>query len=119
MKKKKNKNQVATYQIDGKLEVSKPVPRTLDAIWGGVILGQYETLNETEYESYLNNLNKTDLQAHAINIGLIPVDNRQILTQRLMREFKKFVASYQTPSEVVSKKNKLSPEVTKILAEGR
>jgi hypothetical protein len=63
-------------------------------------------------------MSKSDLQAHASTVGIIPIDNREILSQRLMREFRKHVASYNTPMEkkvgvTISKASK------SILAEGR
>jgi len=64
-------------------------------------------------------MSKSDLQAHASTVGIIPIDNREMLSQRLMREFKKYVASYNAPIEKKRGGIKLSKEAKSILAEGR
>ena len=63
-------------------------------------------------------MNKTDLQAHATKIGLVPIDDANALKKRLLREFVKHVNSFQVPksakgSQAVSKK------ALKILGEGK
>jgi len=65
-------------------------------------------------------MTKTDLQAHATKIGLIPVDSREMLTQRLVREFRRHVNSYEDRKESnTDNSNNLSSKAKKILAEGR
>jgi len=103
-------------QIDGKSE-EKVIPSTLDQIWGDTGLSRYHTLNEKEYTTYLSELNKSDLQTHATKIGLLPIDNRELLTSRLLREFKKYVDSFKRP--VPMKTKVVSKEALQILAEGR
>ncbi len=106
-------------QIDGKFDpITKKEPRTLDEIWGDTGIYKYQTFDEADYTTQLNSLNKTDLQAHAVKIGLIPIDNRNILTQRLLREFKKHVASYRDDKPKIKSK-KVSFEAIRIMAEGR
>jgi len=97
-------------QIDG--------PRTLDQVWGDSGQSKYGTLILAEYQKYLKECTKSDLQAHAIKIGLIPVDNRETLVKRLEKEFNKHVSLYQA---IPKTKNgiKLSKEAKDILAEGR
>ena len=59
-----------------------------------------ETTYEQDLEKYtklLHDLNKSDLQSHAIKVGLIPVDNRDILTKRLLKEFAKYASGFKTP----------------------
>jgi hypothetical protein len=64
-------------------------------------------------------MNKSDLQTHATQVGIIPVDNRDMLTQRLIREFRNHVNSFRAPLESRQSNKTVSKEVRKILAEGR
>ncbi len=108
-------------QAHGKKEDGKFQPRTLDQIWGDTGLGRYKTFDVDEYKDKLDNMAKTDLQAHATQIGLVPVDNRSMLTQRLVREFKKHINAFK-PTGINAKKtdpSNISPEVKRILEEGR
>jgi hypothetical protein len=103
-------------QAHGKQEVFEP--QTLDQIWGDTGLSKYKTFDEQVYASGLAEMNRADLQAHAVTVGLIPIDNRDILTQRLVREFKKHVSSYQKVP-VRQATGKVSNEIINILSEGR
>jgi len=102
-------------QTHGKVENRKV---TLDQIWGDDGRSKYGTLDPVEYDSYLKGLIKSDLQAHAIKIGLIPVDDRQTLVKRLKQEFLKYSAQYQVrpDSKNVKPVSKTSRD---ILSEGR
>jgi len=101
------------HQAHGKIE--KPI--TLDQVWGNDGLSKYGTLDLEKYDDYLNNLNKSDLQAHAIKIGLVPVDDRNSLIKRLKLEFKKF--SSQFKQRPIVKNNSISKTAKDILSEGR
>jgi len=106
-------------QIHGK-EDSGSKPTTLDQIWGDTGLWKYNTMELGEYNEQLQEMTKTDLQAHATKIGLIPVDSREMLTQRLVREFRRHVNSYEDRKESnTDNSNNLSSKAKKILAEGR
>ena len=61
----------------------------------------------------------SDLQAHASTVGIIPVDNRQTLRERLLREFRKHVSAYKKPIQEAEPTTAVDPEVMKILSEGR
>lgn len=95
-------------------------PRTLAQVWGDTGLSKYNTLDVEEYKAYINDLNKTDLQAHAIRIGLAPISERYRLTEALIREFKTYANQF-VPSEQLkpAPEKEISPEVAKILSEGR
>lgn len=93
-------------------------PRTLDQVWGDSGEGKYGTLELTEYQKYLKECTKSDLQAHAVKIGLIPVDNRDTLVKRLEREFIKHVSLYR-PAPRPNNGLKLSKSAKDILAEGK
>ena len=114
---KKKRSTKSLSQTHGK-EETKTRPTTLDQIWGDTGVSKYGTMDESTYAEEISSMSKSDLQAHASTVGIIPIDNREMLSPRLMREFKKYVASYNTP---VEKKRgvALSKAARAILAEGR
>ena len=115
--KAKKKSVKDLSQAHGKEE--KFEPTTLDQIWGDDGSSTYGTLNETVYENELDDMNMSDLQTHASTVGIIPVDNRQTLRERLLREFRKHAASYRRPFHDAGSAKLDNPEVIKILSEGR
>ena len=120
IKKTRRKRSVKNItQAHGKEE--KAQPTTLDQVWGDTGLWKYNTMDAEEYQSELRELNKTDLQAHATKIGLIPIDNKEMLTKRLLREFKRHVSSYNVSNKTpnAEKDRNVSARVKNILAEGR
>lgn len=104
-------------QTDAKEE--KGVPTTLDQIWGDTGLGKYGTNNFEEYKNYLNSLNRTDIHAHAVKVGILPIDNHEILIARLQREFLRHSSSFVVQRKPKEKKQKISKEAQRILSEGR
>lgn len=104
-------------QTDGKLETSTFKAQTLSQVWGDDGYDKYSTLNEEEYREKLADMNLSDLQSHATRVDLIPIANRDMLTQRLVKEFQKHVNSYKISSGKTS--NKGSKVAVDILAEGR
>jgi hypothetical protein len=90
----------------------------LDQVWGDTGNGKYGTLNLEKYNTYLDELNKSDLQAHAVKIGLVPIDDRRTLVARLKKEFQKHVAQFQVKENHTSNKP-ISKTAKDILSEGR
>jgi hypothetical protein len=103
-------------QTHGKTEEFRPT--TLDQIWGDTGAWKYQTMDESEYRGMLENMPRSDLTAHASKIGLIPIDDRNMLIGRLMGEFKKHVSTYRN-TQSPTQSGPLPPEVEKILKEGR
>ena len=105
-------------QTHGKEENLQPT--TLDQVWGDKGDGKYSTSCAATYESEIREMNLTDLQMHSTQIGLIPIQNREVLTKRLLKEFQKHWNSYQL-SPVVKNKTlgNLPQSVRDTLAEGR
>lgn len=103
-------------QTHGKVEAVKPT--TLDQIWGDTGLSKYKTLDEKQYTSQLDEMNRSDLQAHAISIGIIPIDNRETLAGRLLKEFRKHVSSHTVPNRI-DHSAKVSKKALDILKEGK
>ena len=104
-------------QAHGKVE--GPEPTTLDQIWGDTGLSKYRTLDASEYEIYLKQLNKSDLQRHAAEMGIVPVDSREMLSNRLLKEFNRYVASFKMPTANNNPNQPVSDKVKRILSEGR
>ncbi len=103
-------------QTHGKVENTQPT--TLDQIWGDEGSSKYQTLDVEEYRTQLREMNRTDIQAHATKLGVVPVTSREMLEKRLVKEFEKHVASYRKPNAVKPDEN-VSEETLKILSEGR
>ena len=114
---KKKKSTKSLSQTHGKEEAGTR-PTTLDQVWGDTGLSKYGTMDESTYAEEISSMSKSDLQAHASTVGIIPVDNREMLSQRLLREFRKYVASYNTPVEK-KKGVALSKAAKAVLSEGR
>jgi hypothetical protein len=112
-------------QTHGKVEEDEPQyqPTTLDQIWGDDGTSKYGTLSEKTYTSELDELGLTDLHAHAAEVGIIPIDNRDMLEKRLIREFNKHANQYRKPMNVEPLNNedtsKIPKKVWDILKEGR
>tara|TARA_Y100000310_G_scaffold324188_1_gene385734 strand:- start:475 stop:855 length:381 start_codon:yes stop_codon:yes gene_type:complete len=113
-KKKSIKNLSQTHGKEEKFE-----PTTLDQIWGDDGLSAYGTMQEEQYEGQIDDMNMSDLQAHASTVGIIPIDNRSTLRERLMREFRKHVNSFKKPVDASSPSGRPGKEAMKILSEGR
>lgn len=114
---KKKQNLEDLSQSHGKEE--KFVPTTLDQIWGDEGLSKYGTMEEEVYEEKIQEMNKTDLWSHASKIGLVPIDNTNLLRKTLLSEFRKHVNMYRKVLAPEEKPSKLSKEALKILSEGR
>jgi hypothetical protein len=100
-------------QTHGKVEN----PVTLEQVWGDDGLNKYGTLDTEKYLEYVNSLNKSDLQKHAVKIGLVPIDDRTNLIARLKKEFVKHTAKYS--ARTLAPKKDISKKAKDILAEGR
>lgn len=101
-------------QTHGKVEN----PITLDQIWGDSGINKYGTTSLEEYDKYLNGLNRSDLQSHAVKVGLIPIDDKNTLISRLKKEFNRHTASYKV-QKLDQKNPKINKKIKDILAEGR
>ena len=120
MKKKAGKKATkleSLAQTHGKEETFKPT--TLDQIWGDTGISKYQTMDLGLYQEQLRAMNKSDLQSHASKIGLVPVDDRTVLTDRLLSEFRKHVNSYQIPEDTLNNHQDLTPEMQRVLDEGK
>lgn len=104
-------------QAHGKVENFEAT--TLDQIWGDTGSSLYGTMQEGVYIKRIDEMNLSDMQAHASTVGIIPIDNRVMLRDRLLREFRKHVSSYKKPIQEPDASEKLNAKAMKILSEGR
>ena len=116
--KRKKRKLDGVKQTHAKVE-EKFQPTTLDQIWGDDGSSEYGTLSYEKYKDKVYDMNMSDLQAHASRVGIVPVDNRNMLTDRLLREFGKHALAYSKPAETSAAEQKIPEEVKQILAEGR
>jgi hypothetical protein len=106
-------------QIHGKEETVKKQPSSLDEILGET-LSIYTANSSDEYRRQLAEMNMTDLQAHAYKIGLVPTQDRKVLTDRLAQEFVKWSSRYgsNVATGNVKSVEDLDAQAQKILREG-
>jgi hypothetical protein len=119
-KTKKTATLQASLQIDGKAQDhGSQMPGTLDQIMNES-MATYSARSSEEYISQLAEMNQTDLQSHAYKVGLIPIEDRKVLVERLTQEFRAWAsrqAPVNTQNTTVNSSN-ISDEVRKILREG-
>lgn len=115
--KSEKKEMIQTHAMEEEAEFEKT---SLDQIWGDTGLSKYGTQDESQYTGKIRSMNRSDLHAHAIKLGVLPIDNRELLTTRLIREFKKYILAYRKPKQSDLKKDlKVSRRSRSILAEGK
>lgn len=103
-------------QADGRDD--KKQARSIDEILGNN-KRRYRQNTVEEYQLHLKTLNLTDMQAHAQQVGLVPISDRKVLEGRLLREFKKTNNKFYG-TEVREEPNMtLSDKAKQILAGGR
>ena len=114
-------------QTNGKFEpeltkqTEKPKrPLTLDQLWGETAISKYKTTDVNEYQNVLLEMNKAELQHHALKVGVMPVDDVPRLRRSLLAEFNRHQNDFKEKPEPLgsSKKIEITPEVKKILSEG-
>ena len=94
-------------------------PTTLNQIWGDDGVSKYGTLDEKEYKQEINEMHFSDLRTHAANIGLVPIDDRELLTKRVVSEFRRHVNEYRIPNDHQENIEDVNEEAKKMLEEGK
>jgi len=115
MAKDKKKGAPVVEQADGRKD--DPRKLTLDDMLGNT-RRKYSQTDIEGYKIYLKGLNLTDMQAHAQQLGLIPISERRVLEGRLVKEFQKTASKY-FGTQVSGETPKVSERVMRILATGR
>ncbi len=78
----------------------------------------YKTYDQTEYRTSLIGKNLIDLRDECFRVGLTPNDNRNIMVERLMKQFNRITSSVNGPQGVKPIKFDLDSKARAILAEG-
>jgi hypothetical protein len=84
------------------------------------LTGQHEVYAVStieEYRNLLESMTEDDMREHAIVAGVVPIDNRSILIDRLETKFVN--ASRRTPPSVTQKISKKDQEFQRKFLEGR
>ncbi len=98
----------------------KFAPTLLEQVWGADNLSRYGTIDETAYTRRLQNMTRTDLEAHARQMGVVIVEHTPRLYDKLLNEFRSYVALARKPMTAVSNgAGKMSDAAQKVLSEGR
>jgi len=112
------KSRKHTNEIHGAIDQDQPT--NLEQIWGGYNeLAKYGTLDEQEYTSQLDEMNRTDLEAHARKVGLVPIHDSARLKKNLIREFQTYAFYLRKPAKNKPAPKAPSKSVQSILNEGR
>jgi hypothetical protein len=114
--KPKVKEMIQTHGMQEKESYEKT---TLDQVWGDIGSNKYGTLDTEDYSDRLTSMNRSDLHAHAVTVGILPIDNRELLVSRLKREFRKHVLGYRKPRKSRKSGSGVSDKVKSILSEGK
>jgi hypothetical protein len=84
----KNNEAVTLKHGQGKRQV-----RSIDELLG-YNTNPYASMTEEQYKDKLANMSLSEMQAHAANVGILPISNRPILVKRLVGEYTKKAAGY-------------------------
>ena len=86
---------------------------------------KYRTTNAEQYKAEINKMSRADLQAHAYDLGILPVDSRAQLVDRLMKEFAQQTSGFKAAAvrhdgnEALLKDPEMHQKVKDILSRGR
>jgi len=114
---KKSKKLNSLSQANAKVETQELT--SLDQIWGFNEISRYGTIDETEYKNRLVNMTRSDLENHARSVGAMVLESSERLRDSLLKQFRAYILSLKKPSSQSPANIKISPEVQKILNEGR
>ena len=106
-------------QTHGMVEEESYEKTSLDQVWGDTGSSKYGTLNEEDYSEKIKSMNRSDLHSHAVTVGILPIDNRELLVSRLKREFKKHILAYKKPRKSRKSAPGVSSRAKSILSEGK
>lgn len=115
------KNLIETHgQDESQPEVkSKYQPTLLEQVWGADNMSKYGTLEEEDYLSKLGNMTRSDLEAHARQMGVVIVEHTPRLREKLLSEFRGYASLVRKPAAPIVPNSKINDAAQKVLAEGR
>lgn len=106
-------------ETHGKIEDEKFQPMLLEQVWGVDNLSRYGTLDESKYSERLLGMTRADLESHARQMGVVVVEHSNRLREKLLSEFKTYVAMTRRPMNQHPSLVKLSDAALKVLSEGK
>lgn len=107
-------------ETHGKVEEPpKFQPTLLEQIWGDDNMTRYGTLDEEAYAKQVNEMTRSDLEAHARKVGVIIVESSIRLREKLLGEFRSYLHLVRRPVTPPSPHVVLNDAAKKVLAEGR
>jgi hypothetical protein len=92
---------------------------SLDQIWGFNEISRYGTVDESEYSLKLKEMTRSDLENHARGVGCMVVESSDRLKDMLLKQFRAYVLSLKKPAPQQTAQIQVTPEIRKILNEGR
>lgn len=107
---------LSKHEATGEL---KPITSIYELM--GMAAHPYSTLDEKEYSKKLEDMNLADLQDHAIQLNIVPVDDRERLQDKLITAFLTVVGTYKA-SQVKDNGDKIEGDkkaALDILSRGR
>ena len=108
-----------TIETNGKVKESPLAFTLLEQVWGRKDASRYNTLDIQAYTERLGDMTRSDLEAHARQMGVGIVENTLHLRDRLLDEFNRYVALSRKPTSPLQPTTKISKEAMKVLSEGR
>ena len=105
-------------ETNGKVQESPTQFTLLEQVWSQQDTSKYGTLDVLKYTEQLDDMTRSDLEAHArqMNVGI--VENTLRLKAKLLDEFNSYVALSHKPVNPL-KPTPTNKEAMKILSEGR
>ena len=92
---------------------------SLDQIWGSGDNTKFGTTSESEFIGKLQDMTRADLENFARKHGSIIVESSERIRAELLKVFRNYVSLLQKPTTKPVGKQLVSPEVQRILNEGR
>jgi len=108
----------SVIETHGKVETPKFEPTTLEQVWGVTDMTKYGTSSEAEYNNRLSNMTRSDLEAHARQLGVIITLDSHRLKDKLLAEFRSYNAMLHKPAVNHPRPNP-NEAALKVLAEGK
>jgi len=112
--------------VDGKnRENAKLETESLDKILSSGSSNPFKCVKLEDFNEKLSDMNLIDMQSLAVKVGLLPVHDRKLMKERLVKEFKKKISKINggvtshVDYKTIKAKEKISPELQEILKEFR
>ena len=118
---KQRKSLASLKQIDGQAKETKApefLITTADQLWGDRGDGKFPTHDLAAYGEHLNELNLSDMQREALKLDLLPINNKSLLKDRMLKAHQKHFSQYRV-SKDNTKEKPITKEMLQIAAEGR